>query len=145
MFLLDTNVLSTLMSTTPAPEVAAWVSGQPLEHLFTASICQAEILSGLAIMPEGRRRFDLEAAARAMFMGDFEGRVLPFNMAAAVAYADIFAIRRRAGRRTATVDLMIASVALSQGISVVTRNVADFDECGVSVVNPWDEPTMTPG
>jgi predicted nucleic acid-binding protein len=137
MFLLDTNVLSTLMSATPAPEVAAWVSGQPVEHLFTAAICQAEILSGLAIMPDGRRRQDLEAAARAMFEDDFEGRVLPFNMAAAVTYADIFAARRRVGRPTATVDLMIASVARSQGISVVTRNVADFDECGVGVVNLW--------
>lgn len=138
MFLLDTNVLSTMMSATPAPEVAAWVSGQPIEVLFTASICQAEILSGLAIMPVGRRRAGLVEAARAMFMEDFEGRVLPFDMAAAVAYADVFAARRGAGRPAATVDLMIASVARSQGISVVTRNVADFSQCGVTVVSPWD-------
>ena len=138
MFLLDTNVLSAMMSATPVPEVAAWVSGQPIEVLFTASICQAEILSGLAIMPVGRRRADLIEAARAMFMEDFDGRVLPFDMAAAVAYADIFAARRGTGRPAATVNLMIASVALSQGISVVTRNVGDFNECGVAVVNPWD-------
>jgi predicted nucleic acid-binding protein len=137
MFLLDTNVLSALMSAEPLPEVAAWVSGQPPELLFTAAICQAEILSGLAIMPEGRRRIDLEGAARAMFLEDFEGRVLPFDMAAAVAYADIFAARRRAGRPAATIDLMIASVARSNGARVVTRNVADFDQCGVAVVNPW--------
>ena len=65
MFVLDTNVLSAMMSAAPAPEVAAWVSGQPAELLFTAAICQAEILSGLSIMPAGRRRSDLEAAARA--------------------------------------------------------------------------------
>jgi predicted nucleic acid-binding protein len=140
MFILDTNVLSAMMSAEPAPEVAAWVSGQPAELLFTASVCQAEILSGLAIMPEGRHRLDLEAAARAMFQDDFEGRVLPFDMAAAVAYADIFAARRRAGRPASTVDLMIASVARSQGASVVTRNVADFGGCGVAIVNPWDGP-----
>jgi predicted nucleic acid-binding protein len=138
MFLLDTNVLSAMMSADPVPEVAAWVSGQPAELLFTASVCQAEILSGLAIMPDGRRRLALEEAARAMFQEDFEGRVLPFDMEAAVAYADIFAGRRRAGRATATVDLMIASVARCQGARVVTRNVADFDECGVDIVNPWD-------
>jgi predicted nucleic acid-binding protein len=138
MFILDTNILSAMMSTEPAPEVAAWVSGQPAELLFTVAVCQAEILSGLAIMSEGRRRLDLEAAAQAMFQDDFEGRVLPFDMAAAVAYADIFAARRRAGRPVATVDLMIASVARSQGACVVTRNVADFDECGVAIVNPWD-------
>ena len=138
MFLLDTNILSALMRDKPTPEVATWVSGHPPELLFTAAVCQAEILSGLAIMPEGRRRSDLEAAARAMFLEDFEGRVLPFDMAAAVAYADVFASRRRTGRSTATVDLMIASVARSNGASVVTRNVADFEGCGVAVVNPWD-------
>jgi len=137
MFLLDTNVLSAMMATEPAPEVAAWVSGQQAELLFTASICQAEILSDLAIMPDGRRRRDLEAASRAMFMEDFEGRVLPFDMDAAVTYADIFAARRRAGRPAATVDLMIASVARCHGASVVTSNVAAFDACGVAGVNPW--------
>ncbi len=139
MFLLDTNVLSAMMSAEPVPEVAMWVSGQLPELLFTAAVCQAEILSGLAIMPESRRRLDLEAAARAMFLEDFEGRVLPFDMAAAVVYADIFACRRRADRPAATIDLMIASVARSHGASVVTRNVADFEECGVAIVNPWDE------
>jgi toxin FitB len=137
MFLLDTNVLSTMMSAAPVKEVVAWVSGQPAEFLFTTTVCQAEILSGLAIMPEGRRRLDLEAAARAMFAEDFEGRVLPFDMEAAVAYADIFAARRRAGRAAATVDLMIAAIARSQGVTVVTRNVADFEACGVAIVNPW--------
>ena len=109
MFVLDTNILSAMMSTQAVPQVAAWIAGQPADLLFTTSVSQAEILSGLAIMAEGRRRLDLEAAARAMFLEDFEGRVLPFDMDAAIAYADIFAARRRAGRPTATVDLMIAS------------------------------------
>jgi predicted nucleic acid-binding protein len=139
MFLLDTNVLSAMMSAAPAPAVAAWISGHSIDVLFTASVCQAEILSGLAIMPEGRRRADLEAAARAMFLDDFAGRVLPFDMAAAVAYAEIFALRRKAGQPAATIDLMIAAIARSSGNCVVTRNVADFDGCGVAVVNPWDQ------
>ena len=139
MFVLDTNILSAMMGTGPVPEVATWVSGQPPELLFTAAVCQAEILAGLAIMPEGRRRSDLDAAARAMFLEDFEGRVLPFDMAAAVAYADIFAARRRTGRPSTTIDLMIAAIARSNGASVVTRNVADFEECGVDIVNPWRE------
>jgi predicted nucleic acid-binding protein len=139
MFLLDTNILSAMMSTGPVPEVATWVSAQPPVLLFTAAVCQAEILAGLAIMPEGRRRSDLDTAARAMFLEDFEGRVLPFDMAAAIAYADIFAARRRAGRPSTTIDLMIAAIARSNGASVVTRNVADFEECGVEIVNPWRE------
>jgi predicted nucleic acid-binding protein len=138
MFVLDTNILSALMSTQPVPEVAAWVAGQPVELLFTTCVSQAEILSGLAIMRESRRRRDLEAAARAMFMEDFEGRVLPFDMEAAAAYADIFAARRREGRPTATLDLMIASVARCQGASVVTRDVGGFEGCGLTIINPWD-------
>jgi predicted nucleic acid-binding protein len=137
MFILDTNILSAMMSLRPSPEVAAWVDGQPEDLLFTTSISQAEILSGLAIMAEGRRRRDLEAAATAIFTDEFEGRVLPFDLEAAVAYADIFAARRRAGRPTATLDLMIASVARSHGASVVTRDIAGFECCGLALIDPW--------
>jgi toxin FitB len=137
MFLLDTNVLSVLMTAQPPPEVGAWMSAQPPDLLFIAAICQAEILAGLAILPEGRRRFELETAARAMFLEDFDGRVLAFDSAAAVNYAAIFAARRRAGRPVATIDLMIAAIARSHGASVVTRNVSDFEGCDVAIVNPW--------
>jgi predicted nucleic acid-binding protein len=68
MFVLDTNILSAMMSTQAVPQVAAWIAGQPADLLFTTSVNQAEILSGLAIMAEGRRRLDLEAAARAMLL-----------------------------------------------------------------------------
>ena len=81
----------------PAPAVAAWIAGQPPELLFTASICQAEILSGIAILPQGGRRASLETAANAMFRDDFAGRVLPFDGEAAIAYADVFSARRAAG------------------------------------------------
>jgi toxin FitB len=137
MFVLDTNILSAMMSTRVVPEVAEWIAGHHVGLLFTTSISQAEILSGIAIMPESRRRSDLEAAAGAMFLEDFEGRVLPFDMNAAVAYADIFAARRRAGRPTATVDLLIASVARSHQAIVVTRDVSGFEGCGLRVINPW--------
>jgi hypothetical protein len=89
-------------------------------------------------MADGRRRLNLEAAARVMFLEDFDGRVLPFDTKAAVAYANMFAARRRAGRPAATLDLMIASVAQSNGASVVTRDVSGFEGCGVTLVNPWD-------
>ncbi len=137
MFVLDTNILSAMIRREPVPEVAAWIAGQTAESLFTASICQAEILSGIAIMSDGRRRRDLEAAARAMFLEDFEGRVLPFDMDAAVAYGGIFAARRRAGRPTATVVLMIASVARSHDATVVTRDLRGFEGCGLTLIDPW--------
>jgi predicted nucleic acid-binding protein len=137
MFVLDTNILSAIISTRPVPEVAAWIAGQPDELLFTATICQAEILSGIAILPDGRRRRDLETAARAMFADDFDGRVLAFDREAAAAYADIFAARRRTGLGTAPLDLMIAAIARANDASVVTRDVGGFEGCGVKIINPW--------
>ena len=138
MLVLDTNVLSAMMSAEPTRKVADWLLGQPSEALFTAAVCQAEILSGIAILPDGRRRADLEAAAHAMFADDFYGRVLPFDAEAAVAYAEVFAARRKAGRPTGTVDLMLAAIARVRGASVITRNVADFEEIGLTIINPWD-------
>jgi toxin FitB len=119
VFILDTNILSAMMRLRPEPKVAAWIAAQPADLLFTTSLSQAEILSGLAIMTDGRRRLDLEAAARVMFVEDFGARVLPFDTKAAAAYATIFAARRQLGRPAATLDLMIASVARSHGASVV--------------------------
>jgi toxin FitB len=138
MFVLDTNVLSAMMRLQLEPRVAVWIAAQSADLLFTTSLSQAEILSGLAIMVEGRRRLDLQAAARAMFLEDFEGRVLPFDTEAATAYAGIFAARRRAGRPAATLDLMIASIAHSRGASVVTRDTSGFEGCGITLINPWD-------
>jgi toxin FitB len=91
----------------------------------------------LAVLPEGRRRFELETAARAMFLEDFAGRVLPFDAPAAETYAEIFAARRRAGRPVTTIDLMIAAIARAHGASVVTRNVGDFEASDVGIIDPW--------
>jgi toxin FitB len=138
MFVLDTNILSAMMAPKPVPEVVTFISGQPVGLLFTASICQAEILCGIAVMPEGRRRQGFEAAAQAMFLEDFEGRILPFDSEAAIAYADIFAARKRLGKPAAAADLMIAAIAYCRNASVVTRNAADFAAYHVAVVNPWE-------
>ena len=137
MFILDTNVLSNAMASDPAPAVAAWIAAQPPDLLFTVSVCQAEILSGIAVLPQGRRRASLEAAANAMFGEDFAGRVLPFDSEAAIAYADVFSARRRAGRPAATADLMIEAIARTKGASVVTRDIGDFEDCGLTLIDPW--------
>jgi predicted nucleic acid-binding protein len=138
MFVLDTDVLSATMGSRPVPEVAAWVSAQPEDLLFTVSVCQAEILAGIETLPDGRRRRVLEAAARAIFVDDFDGRILPFDAAAAGLYAELFAARKQAGQPTATADLMIAAVARACGADVVTRDVGGFDGCGLTLINPWE-------
>jgi predicted nucleic acid-binding protein len=106
------------------------------DQLFTVSVCQAEMLSGIAILPKGQRRDGLQVAATAMFREDFAGRVLPFDTEAAV-YGELFAARRCAGRPGATADLMIASVARARGASVVTRDAGGFEDCGLSLIDPW--------
>jgi toxin FitB len=97
----------------------------------------AEILAGIAVLPQGRRRDTLETAARTMFANDFAERVLPFDREAAVAYGDLFAARRRVGRPGSSADLMIASIARAKAASVVTRDVGDFEHCGLTVIDPW--------
>jgi predicted nucleic acid-binding protein len=139
MFVLDTNALSAIMGSQPVPEVAAWVAAQPEALLFTSAVCPAEILAGIAILPDGRRRA-LEAAARAIFAEDFDGRILPFDQTAASLYAELFAARKQAGRPTATADMMIAAVARANGATMVTRNISDFEGCGLTLINPWAEP-----
>ena len=111
MLMLDTNMLSEIMRPEPEGKVADWILRQPSDGLFTAAVCQAEFLSGLAIRPSGRRRADLEEAARAMFADDFGGRILPSDNGAASAYAEVFAARRKVGRPSDTIDLMLAAIA----------------------------------
>ena len=137
MILLDTNVVSELMRPAPSPAVENWVSTQPAAGMFISAITEAELRYGLALLPDGRRQRRLLAQAEAMLAEDFAGRILPFDSAAAGAYAPIAAARRLAGRPISQADAQIAAIAASRGAAIATRNVADFDGCGVPVLDPW--------
>lgn len=137
MIVLDTNVISELMRPMPAPQVLAWVAAQPRALLYTTHINQAEILFGIAALPEGRRRSTLASAADAMFADEFAGRVLPFGAAATARYAGIVVARRRAGNPIEGFDGLIAAIALAAGASVATRDTAGFTGCGLSLIDPW--------
>ena len=138
MIVLDTNLLSELMKPAPAESVMRWVAAQPATSLYTTSITQAEILHGVMLLPSGRRRNAIEIAAEAMFKEDFGGRILPFASDAARPYARIAAERRRAGRPISQFDAQIAAIAHSTGAAIATRNVTDFEGCGVTVIDPWE-------
>ena len=138
MIVLDTNVVSELMKPAPADAVARWIADQPATTLYTTTITQAEILHGIMLLPAGKRRGALEAAAEAMFDADFGGRVLPFGGEAARAYAQIASQRRSSGRPIAQFDAQIAAIARSARARFATRNVSDFEGCGIKVLNPWD-------
>jgi predicted nucleic acid-binding protein len=138
MIILDTNVVSELMRRTPDRKVVDWVSAQPVATLYTTSITQAEILHGVMLLPSARRRTSIRQAAEAMFTEDFSGRILAFDSEAALFYAEIAAERRRAGHPISHFDAQISAIARSTGAAVATRNVRDFEGCGVEVLNPWD-------
>ena len=137
MIIVDTNVLSELMKREPAPTVEQWLTAQPPASLFTTSVTEAEVLYGVALLPAGERRDALQEAVAAMFEEDFDDRVLPFDGAAAYDYAIIASHRRQAGKPISQFDAQIAAIARSRGAVVATRNVSDFEDCGVDVHNPW--------
>ena len=126
------------MRSQPAPAVFAWLAVQPRAELYTTSVNKAEILYGIAALPDGRRRAALAVAAEAMFTDDFAGRVLPFDEEAAVHYAEIVAARRREGRPIEAFDAQIAATARVAGAELATRDVGDFAGCGLTLVSPWD-------
>jgi len=137
MIILDTNVISELMRGTPAPAVVRWVNAKPAVNLYVTSITQAEILHGIQLLTRGKRRDAIAAAASVMFEQDFAGRILAFGSDAAIAYAEIAAARRRAGRPISGFDAQIAAIARVHDADLVTRNVDDFDHCGIDVIDPW--------
>lgn len=140
MILVDTNVISELMRTEPSPLVLSWFDTQDPSALFLSAITEAELRTGVSILPTGQRRERLMAAIDAVIDEDFADRVLPFDSQAAKAYAGIAATRRAAGRPIADADCQIAAIALGLGAGIATRNVKDFEGCGVTVINPWDAP-----
>ena len=137
MILLDTNVVSELMRSSPEPAVEAWIAGHPVEDLFFSAVGEAELRYGVAVMPTGRRRDRLASEIEAMLREDFEGRVLPFDGASARAYAEVASVRRAAGRPAPLADCQIAAIARSREMAVATRNVRDFEDMGIDVIDPW--------
>lgn len=137
MILLDTNVVSELMRRAPDQSVMAWIDGQPQYRLYSSSVTRAEIELGIAILPEGRRKQGLQAAAMRMF-AEFHGRCLAFDEPAASRYAALVSARMRAGRPISVEDAQIAAIALAGALVLATRNVRDFSDIdGLSVVDPF--------
>lgn len=137
MILLDTNVLSELMRPAPDAAVERWLTAQPDTSMFISAITEAELRYGAALLPSGKRRSMLTAEIEGMLDEDFGGRILPFDRLAAQAFAAIAADRRAAGRPISQADAQIAAITRSRGASLATRNVPDFDGCGIEVINPW--------
>lgn len=137
MIILDTNVVSELMRSTPNKSVIRWVDSHAPLDVFITAVTARELLHGVARLDPGRRRSNLASAVEHLLTDDFHDRVLPFDLPAALHFAEIAARRERAGRPIGVSDAEIAAIARSHEAPVATRNSNDFDHTGVEVLDPW--------
>lgn len=137
-YLVDTNVLSEPARPRPNVRVLAWLERHESE-LYASAFTIAEIAFGIADLPAGRKKQNLQRQLRQLLVR-MEGRVLPFNKRVALEWGEMQAGQRRAGRLLPVEDSLIAATARRYGLVIATRNVADFRRAGLRVVNPWDEP-----
>ena len=140
MIVLDTNVMSELMETEAHESVLNWYTANEPRLLVTTAIAVAEIYRGIAILPHGRKRRSLQAQAEAT-LSLFAGRILVFDEISAHFFADVSQIRKSADRPISMGDAMIAAICRQHDLTLATRNVRDFEETGITVVNPWGSAT----
>lgn len=137
MIVLDTNVISEPLRPHPDPRVLSWLDGQAIETLHLTTITIAELRAGIAVLPAGRRRRQLEQALDSRVVPHFEGRILGFGPDAAAAFGPIYAGARTQGNSMEFADCAIAAIAHSNGYLLATRNVKDFAGTGIELLNPW--------
>ena len=133
--LVDANVLSEPTRSNPNPNVVAWLRKN--EHLLVVDpIVLGEIKFGIEILPNRRRRSDLQAW---FDLGVSRIECLPWDAATGLRWAELLAALRRSGLAMPVKDSMIAATALHQGLRLATRNVSDFEKTGVQLVNPFGD------
>jgi toxin FitB len=137
VIILDTNVLSELTKVSPDQNVISWLDALDATDVGTTSVTAAELFYGVARLPAGDRKTQLTGAVAGLIEDDLEGRVLPFDLAAASHYAIVVSDRERAGRPIAVADAQIAAICRDLRATLATRNIKDFSGTGVDLVNPW--------
>lgn len=137
MILLDTNVVSEPLKLKGDPAALAWLDAQVVETLYLSTISFAELLYGLALLPDRKRRDSLRLALDARVLPLFSGRILRFDMDAAAAYGPLRARARAVGKAIATADAFVAAIAVAHRLTIATRDTGLFEAVGLSVVNPW--------
>jgi toxin FitB len=137
VILLDTNVLSELIRPKPDEGVTKWLDSLDSAAVATTAITAAELRYGVARMPAGQRRERLNEAIRGLIEVDLEGRVEPFDAAAATHYAALVSDRDKAGRPISMADGQIAAICRKLGATLATRNTSDFQDTGIDLLDPW--------
>jgi hypothetical protein len=137
-FLLDTNVVSEWVKPKPAPTVVGWLSGVDEDEVFLSVVSIAELRRGVDLLAAGRRRQRLDGWLRNELADRFHGRILAVDSPVADAWGRLMAHASRAGRTVGSMDAFVAATAEAHGLTLVTRNVRDFERLGVDLLNPWD-------
>jgi predicted nucleic acid-binding protein len=137
LILLDTNVVSVMMSSRFDPAMEAFHASHSPTGMFLPSIVISEIRYGVQCLPAGKRRREIEQDFETFLRTGFAERIILFDAACAESYAIARAARRRAGRPVAVQDALIGGMALAYGATLATQNVTDFDGYGLSLINPW--------
>jgi predicted nucleic acid-binding protein len=137
VIVLDTNVVSEGLKPVPSSAALSWLAAQVRSEVFTTTITLAEVLFGVGALPQGKRRTRLFETVESIFAQEFPGRILPFDEDAARVFAIIVASRNATGRPISPFDAMIAAIARTHHATVATRNTADFELCGLRLVDPW--------
>lgn len=138
MIVLDTNVISELWKAAPDPNVLAWIDAQMVETLYLSAITVAELRFGLEAMPVGKRRTIYQERMEGEVLPAFTSRVLPFDLDASQAYADLMAQAKAAGKAIGRADGYIAATAVARGFMVATRDTSPFEAAGLNIINPWE-------
>lgn len=137
MIVLDTNVVSEPMRLRGDGSVQAWLDGQDADTLYLAAPSLAELLVGVAILPDGKRKARLAKGLNDLLTTLFSGRILPFDQSAAETCARLIVHARANGRAISVADGQIAAIATTHGFAVATRDLAPFVATGVRVIDPW--------
>lgn len=137
MILLDTDVVSEPLKPHPDQAVVRWLNDQAPEDLYLPAIVAAELYYGWHVLPRGRRR-RLHEDLIARTVSQFETRIVPFDLDAAMEYGHLMATARASGATLPVLDGQIAAIARSRDAMLATRNVRHFQITGIVVVNPWE-------
>lgn len=135
--LLDTCVISELVKSEPSANLLQWFSSQDEDALYLSVLSMGELERGVEKLPTSRRKTRLSQWVRQDLAKRFEGRLLSLDLQVAQRWGAMVGASERKGRPLPVIDSLIAATAIVHGLSVVSRNVADFERCGVSCVDPW--------
>jgi predicted nucleic acid-binding protein len=136
-FLLDTNVLSELRRSRPEPKVVAFVAAQRLDALFVSVVTFAEIRFGIEQVGDAAKRAELTDWLELQLRPMFGLRVVPISEDVMLRWRLLVEEGRKAGHTYSQPDLLIAASALCHGLTVVSRDVGEFERAGVPVIDPW--------